>query len=72
MNQGFYVSGYRKRHRTEAKKKMFLSCNVLEKNRAVRSVKKVHYFFGKKCVFYACFLLNRSWEGGKKIRGGIF
>ena len=39
-----------------------------------RSVKSLyfHYFFGQKCEFYACFTLIGSWEGGKKIRVGIF
>ena len=35
-----------------------------------RSVKKVFFsffFFGQKCVFYACFTLFGSWEGGKKL-----
>ena len=26
----------------------------------------------KKCVFYACFTLIGSWEGGKNLRVGIF
>ena len=39
------------------------------KNRVRRSVKKIilHYFFGQKCVFYACFTLIGSWEGGKNL-----
>ena len=47
---------------------------VRKKNRVGRSVKKIflHYFFGPKCVFYACFTLIESWEGGKKFRVGIF
>ena len=30
------------------------------------------YFFVRKSVFYACFLLIGSWKVGKKIRVGIF
>ena len=38
-----------------------------------RSVKKkLHYFFGQKCVFYACFTLIGSWTGDKNFRVGIF
>ena len=34
------------------KKKLFVSCNSLKKIRVVGSVKKkLHYFFGQKCVF---------------------
>ena len=29
-------------------------------------------FFGQKYVFYACFTLIGSWEGGKNFRVGIF
>ena len=29
-----------------------------------------HYFFGQKYVFYACFMLIGSWEGGKNFRVG--
>ena len=37
---------------------VFVSCNNQKKNRVGRSVKKnLHYFFGQKCVFYACFTL---------------
>ena len=32
----------------------------------------LHYSFGQKCVFYACFMLIRSWEGGKNLGVGIF
>ena len=28
-------------------------------------------FFGQKCVFYACFTMIGSWEGGKNVRVGI-
>ena len=44
-----------------------------EKNRVGRSVKRffLHYFFGQKCVIYACFTLIRSWEGDKNLRVGI-
>ena len=47
-----------------------VSCNDLRKKRVGRSVKKLflHYFFGRKCVFYACFTLIGSWEGGKNFR----
>ena len=31
----------------------------------------LHYFFGQKCVFYACFTLIQSWKGRKKFRVGI-
>ena len=43
------------------------------KNRVGRSVRKkiLHYFFGQKCVFYACVTLIGSWEGGKNFRVGI-
>ena len=56
------------------KKKLFVSCNVPKKNRVGRSVKKkiLHYFFGQKCVFYACFSLIGSWEGDKNFGIGIF
>ena len=30
------------------------------------------YSFGQKCVFYACFMLIKSWEGGKNFRVGTF
>ena len=30
------------------------------------------YFFGQKCVFYACFTLIGSREGRKKFKQGIF
>ena len=62
-------------HLIQAKKKiLFVSCNVLKKNRVGRSVKKYFllYFFGQKCVFYACFTLIWSWEGGENFRVGIF
>ena len=47
---------------------------VWKKNRVRKSVKLffLHYFFGQKCVFYACFTLIGSWEGGKNFRVGIF
>ena len=48
------------------KKILFVSCNGPKKNRVGRSVKKM--FFGQKCVFYACFTLIWSWEGGKNFR----
>ena len=56
------------------KKKLIVSCNGPEKNRVGRSVKLFffHYFFGQKCVFYACFTLIGSWEGNKNFRVGIF
>ena len=55
------------------KKRIFLfPVTVRKKNRVGRSVKTffLHYFFGQKCVFYACFTLIGSWEGGKNL--GIF
>ena len=41
----------------------------MKSNRVGRSVKKkfLHYLFGQKCVFYACFTLIGSWEGEKKL-----
>ena len=46
---------------------------VRKKYREGRSIKKkLHYFYGQKCVFYACFTLIWSWEGGKNFRVGIF
>ena len=46
---------------------------VRKKNRVGRSVKNIlHYFFGQKCVFYACFTLIGSWMGDKNFRVGIF
>ena len=53
---------------------MFVSCNGPKKNRVGRSAKIffLHYFFGQKCVFYACFTLIGSWEGDKNFRVGIF
>ena len=52
-------------------KKMITIISV--KNRVSRSVKEflLHYFFGQKCEFYACFTLIGSWEGGKNLRVGI-
>ena len=46
-------------------KKLFVSCNGPKKNRVGRSVKIffLHYFFGQKCVFNACFMVIRSWKG---------
>ena len=56
------------------KRNLFVSCNGLKKNRVGRSAIFffLHYFFGQKCVFYACFMLIGSWEGGKNFRVGIF
>ena len=56
------------------KKKLFVSCNGLKKYRIGRSVKSFFFciiFLVKKCVFYACFMLIGSWEGGKNFRVGI-
>ena len=41
----------------------------LEKNRVGRSVKSffLHYFFGQKCVFHACFTLIGSWGVEKTL-----
>ena len=40
---------------------LFPVLNGPKKNRVGRSVKKIlHYFFGQKCVFYACFTLIGS------------
>ena len=52
------------------RKKLFVSCNSLRKNRVIRSVG--HYFLGQKFMFYACFTLFGSWEGRKNFRVGIF
>ena len=52
------------------KKELFVSCNGRERNRVGRSVKSFFflvYFFGQKCVFYACFTLIGSWEGEKTL-----
>ena len=48
--------------------------NCFEKNWVGRSVKNnlLHYFFGQKYVFYACFSLIGSWEGEKNFGVGIF
>ena len=56
------------------KNKLFVSCNGLERNKVGRSLKKkiLHYYFGQKCVFYACFTLVGSWMGDKNFRVGIF
>ena len=56
------------------KTKLFVSCSGLKKNRVGRSVKKkiLFDFFGQKCVFYACFTLIGSWEGGKNFGVRIF
>ena len=53
---------------------LFVSCNGLKKNRVGRLVKKkiLKYFFGQKCVFYACFTLIGSLEGGKNFSVGMF
>ena len=53
---------------------MFVSCKGPKKKRVGRSVKYfvLHYVFGQKCAFYACFTLIGSWEGGKNFRVGIF
>ena len=32
----------------------------------------LHYFLGRKCMFYACFSLIGSWEGEKKFGVGFF
>ena len=48
---------------------------TVKKNRVGRSVKFfffLHYFFGQKCVFYACFTLIGSGMGDKNFRVGIF
>ena len=44
------------------KKKLFVSCNDLKKNRVGRSVEKLFldYIFDQKCVLYACFTLIGS------------
>ena len=54
-------------------KKLFVSCNGMKKYRVGRSVKNIFldYFLGQKCMFYACFTLIGSWEGGKNLRVGI-
>ena len=56
------------------KKRNCLFPVTVEKNRVGRSVKSFFFalFFGQKCVFYACFTLIGSWEGGKNFRVGIF
>ena len=56
------------------KNKLFVSCNGLKKNRVGRSVKDffLHYFFGQKCVFYACLMLIGSWMSDKNFRVAIF
>ena len=41
-----------------------------EENRVGRSVGCI-IIFGQKCVFFACFTLIGSWEGGKNFRVGI-
>ena len=52
------------------KKKLFVSCNGMKKNRVGRSVKKnFALFFGQKCVFFACVTLIGSWEGQKTTLG---
>ena len=53
---------------------MFVSCKGPKKNRVGMSLKKkkLYYFLGLKCVFYACFTLIGSWEGGKNFRVGFF
>ena len=53
---------------------LFVFCNGLRKKRVGRSEINIflHYFFGQKCVFYACFTFIGSWEGGKIFRVGIF
>ena len=53
---------------------MFVSCNGPKKNRVGRLVKRffLHYFFGQKCVFYACFTLIGSLMGDKNFGVGIF
>ena len=56
------------------KNKLFVSCNGPGKNRVDTSVKKnfLHYFFGRKCLFYACFTLIGSWMGNKNFEVWIF
>ena len=51
---------------------MSVSCNGSKKNRVGRLVIFLNYFFGQKCVFYACRMLIGSWEGGNNFRVGIF
>ena len=49
---------------------------IMEQNVSLKKRKKrnwlLHYFFGQKCVFYACFTLIGSWVGRKNFRVGIF
>ena len=55
------------------KRNLFVSCNGPKNFRVGRSVKKIFsiIFLVEKCVFYACFMLIGSWEGGKNFRVGI-
>ena len=54
------------------KKYCLFPVTVFKKNKVGRLVIFLHFFFGQKCVFYACFTLIGSWEGGKNFRIGIF
>ena len=56
------------------KKRNCLFPVTVRKNRVGRLVKSLffHYFFGQKCVFYACFTLIGSLKGGKNFGVGIF
>ena len=55
------------------KRNCLFPVTVRKKNRVGRSVKKIlHFFFGQKCVFYACFTLIGSWMGDKNFRVGFF
>ena len=57
------------------KRNCLFYCNGPKKNRVGRSAKTFffHFFFGQKCVFYACFtLIGSYWEGEKNFGVGIF
>ena len=56
------------------KKKLFVSCNGLEKNRLGRPVtkKNLHYFFGQKCECLCMIYIDWELEGQKKLKGRDF
>ena len=55
------------------KKYWLFPVTVYKRNWVGKSIKKkLHYFFGPKCLFYACFTLIGSWEGGNFFGVGFF
>ena len=49
------------------KRNCLFPVTVRKKCRLVGKKFFLHYFFGQKCVFYACFSLIGSWEVKQKL-----